>query len=59
MALIALITPVSALWLGYSLNGEPMIWQIAIGTVTILCGLLLFQFGDGLFRQFKRLPQEG
>lgn len=56
-ALITLITPVSALLLGYTLNGEPLTWQIALGTATILVGLLLFQYGDGVTRLRRRAPQ--
>lgn len=59
VALITLITPVSALFLGYRLNGEPLTWQIAIGTATILSGLLLFQFGDGVVKQLRGAAQEG
>ncbi len=45
VALITLITPVSALLLGHLLNDEPLTLGILLGTAVILFGLLLFQFG--------------
>lgn len=46
VALITLVTPVSALLLGHGLNGEPLSAAVAWGTAAILSGLLLVQFGD-------------
>jgi drug/metabolite transporter (DMT)-like permease len=46
VALITLVTPVSALLLGRILNGEPLSMAVAWGTAAILSGLLLVQFGD-------------
>ncbi len=43
-ALITLITPVSALMLGHVLNGEKIQSAVWIGTVCILCGLMLHQW---------------
>jgi small neutral amino acid transporter SnatA (MarC family) len=36
-----------------NLNGEPLTWQIAIETMTILGGLLLFLFGDEMVWQLS------
>jgi len=46
VALITLVTPVSALLLGHALNGEPLSAAIGWGAAAILSGLLLVQFGD-------------
>ena len=46
VALITLITPVSALMLGHFLNGEALQTEALIGTATILSGLLLFEYGQ-------------
>lgn len=54
VALLTLITPGLALWLGHLLNGEILGTRIWIGSVTILAGLLLFEFGDRL--QERLLP---
>lgn len=45
VALITLVTPVSALLLGHLLNGEPLSAQVWWGTAAILAGLLLYQAG--------------
>ncbi|MGD8630003.1 MAG: DMT family transporter [Gammaproteobacteria bacterium] len=45
VALITLITPVIALLLGHSLNGEPLQPEVWVGTTAILSGLLLFEYG--------------
>jgi drug/metabolite transporter (DMT)-like permease len=53
IALITLITPVSALLLGQLLNGEQIQQGVWIGTLCILCGLLAHQwqnFSSGLKR---------
>ncbi|NOY63669.1 MAG: DMT family transporter [Gammaproteobacteria bacterium] len=54
-ALIALITPVTALLLGNQLNDEPMTMIIVIGTAFIALGLLCYEYGTKLFnrRHFK------
>ena len=49
-ALITLITPVFALLLGKTLNGEPLTAQIIVGTAAILGGLGLHQWGDDVVR---------
>jgi len=46
VALITLVTPVSALLLGHGLNSEPFSAPVGWGTAAILSGLLLVQFGD-------------
>ena len=46
--LITLITPVMALLLGSGLNNEHISADVWLGTVMILSGLVLFQWGPGL-----------
>ena len=47
VALIPLITPVIAIYLGYSLNGEDITQRIIIGSALVLFGLMLFNlFGS-------------
>ena len=48
VALITLITPVTALLLGHTANGEPLNLRIAAGTALILGALVLHQFGGRL-----------
>ena len=50
-ALITLITPVFALLLGRTLNGEPLTVQLLLGTAAILGGLGLHQWGDAAVRR--------
>lgn len=45
IALITLITPVTALLLGHGLNGEAVSGQVWFGTVCIMLGLSLHQWG--------------
>ena len=45
-ALLTFITPVTALWLGYTFNGESIGWPVIIGTLLILSGLALFKWGE-------------
>ncbi len=60
-ALITLITPVFALLLGKTLNGEPLTVQLLLGTAAILGGLGLHQWGDGAIQriqaQLKRVAE--
>lgn len=49
VALITLITPVSALYLGHLLGGEELSASVWYGTALILFGLLVFEFGDRRF----------
>ena len=55
VALITLITPVSALLLGVWLNGEVMTTSVWIGTVLIMSGLVSFEFGARLQRRLFRV----
>ena len=50
VAMITIISPVLALLLGYSVNGEPLTLKVATGTMMILAALLIHQFVD----YFKR-----
>lgn len=43
VALITLITPVSALWIGYVVNDEVISPSVYMGSAFILCGLVLHQ----------------
>jgi len=45
VALITLVTPVAALLLGQLLNHEPVQARVWLGTATILCGLVCFEYG--------------
>jgi len=51
VALITLITPVVALWIGYAFNGEFISANVYAGTVFVLLGLGLHQWGDALFKE--------
>jgi len=55
VALITLITPVSALLLGNRLNGEALTPGIVQGTGTILLGLVMFQYGENWLRRARRV----
>ncbi|WP_456416426.1 DMT family transporter [Thiolapillus sp.] len=46
VALLTLMTPILALWLGNWLNGEALTWPVAAGTSLILFGLILYEFGE-------------
>jgi drug/metabolite transporter (DMT)-like permease len=48
VALIALVTPIVALVLGYGLNGEPLTVRIGLGAALVLLGLASYELGDGL-----------
>ncbi len=50
VALITLITPVIALFIGQAFNGEVIQKQIWIGTVLIMMGLAIHQWGHGSYR---------
>ncbi len=54
LALVPLITPVAALFLGHGLNNEEISPAIMLGTVFILSGLVFYQWG-GAFRRFARV----
>ncbi len=50
VALITLITPVLALWLGYFFNGENINVAVIGGTALVLSGLVIHQWGGRLKR---------
>lgn len=52
VALITLITPVSALWIGHVINDEIISASIYTGTVFVLVGLILHQSGDVLSKKY-------
>jgi drug/metabolite transporter (DMT)-like permease len=60
-ALITLVTPVIALWLGQTLNGEHIAPRIWIGTALILTGLVAHQWGDRVLERWRApsASQEG
>lgn len=43
LAMITMITPVMALWLGHYLNHEPISLRVMAGTALIISGLLLYE----------------
>lgn len=49
VSLITLVTPVSALFLGNTLNNEAIGLSVIIGTVLILAGLASYQWGEKWF----------
>ena len=51
VALITLVTPVTALLLGSWLNNEPLTLWVFIGTALILSGLASYQWGEGLINK--------
>jgi drug/metabolite transporter (DMT)-like permease len=51
IALITLITPVLALMLGQTLNGEHLTAALVTGAGLILCGLIMHQWGDVWLRR--------
>ncbi len=54
VALITLITPVCALWIGHVLNNETISASIYAGTAFVLSGLALHQGGDLLYKSICR-----
>ncbi len=53
-ALITLVTPVLALLLGNTLNGETVGVPVAVGTALILSGLVLYQWGGAAYALARR-----
>ena len=51
VALITLITPVSALWIGHVVNNEVISASVYMGTAFVLAGLLLHQSEDVLLKK--------
>lgn len=56
IALITLVTPVLALWIGHSLNDEVIEMRVWAGAALILFGLMAHQWGDRL--AVRRLRRE-
>lgn len=54
IALINLVIPVTALWVGYVWNGEEIHPQVWLGTASILLGLVAHQWGDAILRRHAR-----
>lgn len=48
VALITMISPVLALWLGHTINHEPLTIKIVAGTLLIMTALLAHEFFDHL-----------
>ncbi len=46
VALLTLVTPIIALWLGRWLNQEKLTWMVLAGTLLILSGLILYELGE-------------
>ena len=51
VALITLITPVLALWIGYVFESEKVSFNVYVGTVLVLTGMALHQWGDFLSKK--------
>lgn len=54
VALITLITPVVALWIGHVFNGEIISTNVYAGTLFVLLGLSLHQWGDVILKRVFR-----
>lgn len=54
VALTTLITPVMALWIGYMFNAEIVGSNIYIGTVCVLFGLAIYQWGEFFSKQLRK-----
>ncbi len=54
VALVTLITPVFAMTLGATLNGEVITDTLLIGALFVIGGLALYQFGERLQKLLKR-----
>ncbi|MEN8176461.1 MAG: DMT family transporter [Pseudomonadota bacterium] len=49
VALLALVSPVLALFIGWAFNGEVIPWETWAGTALILSALAVYQWGDRLW----------
>ncbi|WP_394147335.1 DMT family transporter [Shewanella atlantica] len=58
VALVTLITPVFAMGLGATLNGEVITDTLIIGALFVLAGLALYQFGEKLKSLLKKSDVE-
>lgn len=54
ISLITLVTPVLALWLGHTLNGEVIDVRVWMGAALILMGLAVHQWGDRALSRISR-----
>lgn len=54
VALTTLITPVMALWIGYMFNAEIVGSNVYVGTVFVLFGLGVHQWGDYLLKRLRK-----
>ena len=54
IALITLVTPVLALWIGHVLNGEVIDARLWMGAALILAGLAVHQWGDRAWLRISR-----
>jgi len=53
VALLTLITPICALLIGRILNNEALTVHIILGTVLVLSGLALHQWGESLWAKYS------
>jgi len=58
VALITLITPIIALFLGQNLNGEAITLKIWLGSGIVLSGLALYQWGEGLIKKISQFKMQ-
>lgn len=56
VALITLLSPVLSLWLGHSINHEPLGYKTIAGSICILVALLLHSFADVSMKKCRLLP---
>lgn len=54
VAMITLLTPMVALWLGHWLNAEQLNLSAVLASATILGGLAIYHWGENLAPRFKR-----
>ncbi len=51
VALVTLITPVFAIFLGVMLNHEAIKWSLVVGAAFVMLGLAIYHWGDGLLKR--------
>lgn len=59
VALVTLITPIFAMMLGATLNGEVITSALILGAICVLFGLSLYQFGDTYLSRLKTSRKHG
>jgi drug/metabolite transporter (DMT)-like permease len=57
VGLIPLITPVLALFIGHHLNAEVITLNVWAGTMLVILGLAVFQWGSVLLRRLRAMRQ--